>query len=88
MTALAVHFSSSSSASSSADPMRSMSRDPCRDEYTICTAAAPDPSSPSAHAAPGTLRPGLVRNFSSHEPRTRRSARYTSHETMNVAQVR
>jgi hypothetical protein len=36
-------FSASNSASSFADPMRSISRDSCRDEYTICTAAAPEP---------------------------------------------
>jgi hypothetical protein len=35
-------FSAASSASSWADPMCSMSRDPRRDEYTICTAVAPE----------------------------------------------
>jgi hypothetical protein len=38
----AADFNTASSASSCADPMCSMSRVPCRDEWTICTAVAPD----------------------------------------------
>ena len=38
----AAAFNASSSASSCADPMCSMSRDPRREECTICTALAPE----------------------------------------------
>jgi hypothetical protein len=38
----ATAFSAASSSSSCADPMCSISREPRRDECTICTAVAPD----------------------------------------------
>ena len=66
-----------SSASSCADPMCLMSRDLRREEYTICTAVAPD--------AVFTVRtygdtappydPELVRRFTHDKPQTCRSAR-------------
>jgi hypothetical protein len=42
MRCAAAAFSASSSASSCAEPMCSISRDPRRDNHTTCTAVAPD----------------------------------------------
>jgi hypothetical protein len=70
--------------------MCSISREPRREECTICTAVAPD--------AVFTVRrygdtgqaygPGLVRKFPHRKPRTRRSQRHARHELMIVSQVR
>ena len=50
--------SSSSSTSSRAEPRRSISRDPHRDEWTICTAVAPDVVFPvRRYGAPAQPRP-------------------------------
>ena len=78
------------SASSCADPRCSMSRDPRREECTICTAVAPDAvftvrtygdTSPA-------YEPGLVRNFSHREQRNRRSATRRVDQGQTVAEVR
>ena len=70
--------------------MCSMSRDPRRDECTICTAVAPD--------AVFTVRtygdtspaygPGLARNFSDRNQRTGRSATRRVDQGPTVAEVR
>jgi hypothetical protein len=56
----------SSSVSSCAEPMCSMSRDPRREECTICTAVAPDAVFTVRTYGTGPLYgPGLVRTFCS-----------------------
>jgi len=76
-------FKTSSLASSCADPMCSMSRDPRRDEQTIWTAVAPDAAFTVrgyADAGPTLYRPGLVRNFSDHEPQALWTAKRVTSE--------
>ena len=67
-----------------------MSRDPRRDECTICTAVAPEvvftvrrygDTSPA-------YGPGLVRNLSHYDHRIRRSAAHKITQGQNVAEVR
>ena len=66
--AAAAAFSASSSASSCADPRCSISRDPRRDEHTICTAVAPDfVFTVLTYGTRPLYGPSLVRNFSSRE---------------------
>src|SRR5712691_3549090 len=70
--------------------MCSISRDPLRDECTICTAVAPDPVFTVRRYGdiPLLYGPGLVRKFSHPDPRNRRSANCSSPEPRNVSQVR
>jgi hypothetical protein len=62
----AAAFSAASSASSCAEPTCSMSREPRRDECTICTAVAPQRGPRRMHMGHGPTRYGqrLVRRFS------------------------
>jgi hypothetical protein len=73
-----------------AEPMCSISRDPRRDEWTICTAVAPDVVFTVRRY--GDTGPAygrrLVRNFSDHEQPTRRSESCNADQTQNVAEVR
>ena len=56
-------------------PRCSISRDPCREEYTICTAIAPDAAFTfRTYGDTASLYgPGLMRNLADREQRTSRS---------------
>jgi hypothetical protein len=66
--------------------MCSISRDPLRDECTICTAVAPDPVFTVRRYGdiPLLYGPGLVRKFSHPDPRNRRSANWQPRTTKRV----
>jgi hypothetical protein len=82
-------FSASSSASSCADPRCSISRDPRREDYTTCTAVAPDVVlTVRRYGTRPLYEPRLVRKLSSHELQTHRSAPRTPHEPAIVSQLR
>ena len=69
--------------------MCSISRDPRCEEYTICTAVAPDAVfTVRTYGTRPLYGPGLVRKSSSREPRTRRSQRRASPEPRIVSQLR
>jgi hypothetical protein len=69
--------------------MCSISRDPRREEYTICTAVAPDAVfTVRTYGTRQLYGPGLVRKFSPPEPRTSRSQRRVSPEPRIVSQLR
>lgn len=91
MRCRAAAFSTSSSASSCAEPMCSMSRDPCREECTICTAVAPDAvftvrtygattdSPKNAGGRTGTARSAVDRALAEATDRLRRAALLPAH---------
>jgi hypothetical protein len=84
----ATAFSPSSPASSCADP-DSMSSDPRWDEYTICTAVAPDAVfTVRTYGTRPLYGPGLVRRLARREPGTRRSERRASRKSLIVSHVR
>jgi hypothetical protein len=69
--------------------MRAISRDPRREEYTICTAVAPDAVFTVRTYGTRQLHdPGLVHKSSSHKPGTCRSQRRASPESRIVSQLR
>jgi hypothetical protein len=85
----AAAFSASSSASSCAGPMCSISRDPRRDDHTTCTAVAPDfVFTVRTYGTSQLYGPSLVRKSAVEKPGTRRSARRARHEPAIVSQLR
>jgi hypothetical protein len=85
----AAAFSVSSPASSCADPMCSISRDPRLDEWTICTATAPDAvfTVRTYRTAPA-YGPGLVRKSDPTKTRNPTSAHRPCFRPLHVSQVR
>ena len=69
--------------------MCSISRDPRCEEYTICTAVAPDAVfTVRTYGTRQLYDSALVRKFGSREPRTRRSQRRVSPEPTIMSQLR
>jgi hypothetical protein len=73
-----------------AEPLCSISREPRREECTICTAVAPDAVfTVCRYGDTGqAYGPGLVRKFPHHKPTTHRSQPCGRRKSMIVSQVR
>ena len=68
--------------------MCSISRDPRWEEYTICTAVAPDAVfTVRTYGTRQLYGPGLVRKFSLHEPRTPGQPTRRTAQSQKVAQL-